>query len=108
MILRSDSRPCIYVVRVLDYVKIGWTQAWTRRWAALRTHAPVEPSVLLVQPGTLEDERALHALCRPWRTHGEWFHYCPEVRRRLGLYGWQTDPLGMMWDELITELEVQP
>lgn len=78
----------VYAVRVGDVVKIGHTtNLAARRWRLGATE------VLAFQPGTYDDEQALHAALVEHLHHGrEWYYPTPgvmavvnEMRERLGL-----------------------
>ena len=56
-------------------VKIGFTTSLSSRLRSLRTAHPKELSILLVFPGTQEDERDLHLRFANLRVGGEWFKY---------------------------------
>lgn len=64
----------VYFVRFSDRIKIGWSGNPTAR---LRNVPHDE--VLAIVPGTMEDERQMHAMFARFRVNGEWF----EAKRDL-------------------------
>jgi hypothetical protein len=60
-------------------IKIGFTDNWTRRKNSLQHGTYEELKKLLVMPGKLEGEQALHRLFSAHRIRGEWFRPAPEV-----------------------------
>lgn len=72
--------PCVYVIRFDDLVKIGWTANLGQRLIALRVPRTRLDRVLLVKPGTLADEHALHERFAAHRGRGrEYFHAAPDL-----------------------------
>lgn len=68
-VLSLDARGTVYVFRVQDMIKIGWTSNPNRRASQLKADA-----VLYFRAGTKRDERRLHELCADHLVKGkEWF-----------------------------------
>lgn len=61
-----------------DYLKIGYASNIKDRKKAYRTHT-LYTEWLDQKPGTLQDEAALHDLCKEWQVESEWFKNCQEV-----------------------------
>jgi hypothetical protein len=57
-----------------DLIKIGHTTNLRSRVRSLRTATPKELSVLLVIPGTRDDEQELHRRFSAHRAGREWFY----------------------------------
>jgi len=65
-----DTRPTfIYVIRRGRDVKIGFSRDPETRVRKLKA-----TEVIAIVPGTMDQERRLHFLCRGERIEGEWFH----------------------------------
>lgn len=71
--LQADD--VLYVVRGVEFVKIGFTNDLARRVSELQVGSPHELEVLLAIPGSLEDEAWVHEKFRAWRVRGEWFAF---------------------------------
>ena len=60
----------------LGAIKIGFTrQGVSNRLSALQTGCPAPLKVIGRFPGTVDDERRLHAAFRALHIHGEWFRW---------------------------------
>jgi hypothetical protein len=69
----------LYFIRLGDRIKVGYTENVDRRLTGL----PHE-ELLGVIPGTLEDEKAWHALLADYRAAGrEWYRAAPEVLTQI-------------------------
>lgn len=65
----------VYFVRIGDVIKIGWSSNLPKRFKALQGDA-----LLYSHPGTMQDERATHALFSHLLIRGhEWFRSAPEL-----------------------------
>lgn len=65
-----DARGTVYVIRVGELIKIGWTSNPNKRWNELQADA-----VLHSTPGTRRDEYRMHGQCIDHLAKGrEWFH----------------------------------
>lgn len=86
---RLRPRPgTIYVVAAGAAIKIGFTRRGAaERIRTLQTTAPQRLELVRAFPGTVEDERALHARFAAYREQGEWF------RREGEVAEWLTSPL---------------
>lgn len=70
-----DARGTVYVVRVADMIKIGWTSNPERRMRDLEADA-----VLHYQPGSRRDEYKLQSKCIDHLVKGrEWFDTSPAM-----------------------------
>jgi hypothetical protein len=70
-----DARGTVYVVRVKDMIKIGWTSRPKQRMEALGADA-----ILHYQAGTRRDEYKLQAKCMDHLVKGrEWFDSSPAM-----------------------------
>ncbi|MEW2463120.1 GIY-YIG nuclease family protein [Microbacterium sp. NPDC047426] len=76
----EDGERYIYLIGspVIRQVKIGLSDAPTRRATALQTGSPVQLLVILAIPGGPVLERMLHDYFKAYRTHGEWFDFGDE------------------------------
>lgn len=91
---KMDARPCIrrqpigkvYFARSGAYMKIGHSRDVNKRIKAINTSAPERVELMMVIPGTAEDEKRLHKRFQHLRSNGEWFHFtgelCEFVERR--------------------------
>jgi hypothetical protein len=74
---RRRERPgCIYLLHNphTGLVKIGYTQDLDKRKRDIEMMAGAELVLLGTKPGTMSDEKALHAEFASLRVIGEWFH----------------------------------
>ncbi len=72
-----DARGTVYVVRVADLIKIGWTSRPEKRMRELEADA-----ILHYQPGTRRDEYKLQGQCMDHLVKGrEWFDTSPSMIR---------------------------
>lgn len=70
-----DARGTVYIVRVKDMIKIGWTSDPERRMRQLEADA-----ILHYQPGTRRDEYKMQAQCMDHLVKGrEWFDTSPAM-----------------------------
>lgn len=70
-----DARGTVYVVRVQDMIKIGWTSDPHNRMRQLQPDA-----ILYNKPGTRRDEYQLQARCMDHLVKGrEWFDTSPSM-----------------------------
>ena len=68
-----DARGTVYMIRVGDLIKIGWTSSPKQRMKELKPDA-----ILHYKAGTRRDEYKLHALCIDHLVKGrEWFASSP-------------------------------
>ncbi len=68
-----EREPTVYVIGFGAYVKIGFSTDLPGRMLDLQEHAPAELTLYASFPGTIADERALHARFKGCRLRGEWF-----------------------------------
>lgn len=71
---RSTTPGLVYFMRFGDRVKIGFTTNLKNRSQAIP-----HDEVMATMPGTMRDEKALHARFAKHRIHHEWFDLAPEV-----------------------------
>jgi hypothetical protein len=81
---RSDEmaarEPIVYFIACGDaLIKIGHTTNLRSRLRSLRTATPKELRVLLVIPGTRDDEQELHRKFEAHRAGREWFSRCAAI-----------------------------
>lgn len=58
-----------------DYVKIGYSHDPSKRLKQLQTGNSTSLEMLVVIPGMITEERALHETFREYRVRGEWYRY---------------------------------
>ena len=56
-----------------EAVKIGYSTNPRARASQVRCNTPADVDLVGYIPGTVEDERAIHARLSEWRISGEWF-----------------------------------
>ena len=88
---RSDEmaarEPIIYFLACGDYlIKIGHTTNLPSRLRSLRTATPKELRVLLVIPGTRDDEQELHRKFDAHRAGREWFFRCDAILEFISVH----------------------
>lgn len=79
-LLRDVTGPTIYAIRLHNMVKIGYTENLARR---IRSY-PIASlqQLLLVRPGSKDEERAIHERFRPFTAAGrEWYAPAPHLMR---------------------------
>ena len=72
----------VYFIRAVNGtgpVKIGVSRNPTKRLAELSIWCPFALTVLATIPGGFDLEREYHVALADARSHGEWFHWTPEV-----------------------------
>ncbi len=75
------GEPLIYFVSAEgDRIKIGYSTNLNARLRSLRTSHPNGLEVLLVFPGTGDDEKQLHVQFAEFWIGGEWFGNCVAIR----------------------------
>jgi Meiotically up-regulated gene 113 len=75
------NEPVVYFISPDDgTVKIGFTTCLKSRLRSLRTAHPKKLMILLVVPGTREDEQELHRRFSNLRVRGEWFKLDETIR----------------------------
>jgi hypothetical protein len=87
----------VYFIGYTDRIKIGYSIHPRVRFETFR---PDE--VLLVLPGTMAHERALHELFKAHRIRGEWFHREPEILTFVAERHGENE-----WDEQAGDLKVR-
>ena len=78
---RSAASGVVYFLLVPDTnrVKIGWGLDGERRISEVARMCGGDSILLATVPGTQTDESRMHRRLRRYRTHGEWFIFCPDV-----------------------------
>jgi T5orf172 domain len=72
--------PTIYFISADDdLIKIGYTTNLSARLRSLRTAHPKELRILLVVPGSRDDEQELHRRFAAFRVGREWFSRCKPI-----------------------------
>jgi hypothetical protein len=69
----------VYFVRAGNFVKIGTTSNLDQRLASMLTDNPVEVEVLLIVPGSKEQEKTFHARFKEFHHRREWFRLDGEL-----------------------------
>jgi hypothetical protein len=64
-------------------VKIGYTTSLGKRLKTIQTSTTFSVTVLHAEPGTPDDERALHRRFAHFRKHGEWFWLKPPIEEYI-------------------------
>ncbi len=78
----------VYFIRPIGHVgpiKIGCTRATYRRTQQLGTWSPLPLELVTQTPGGIVVERQFHERHAAFRSHGEWFHWSPELQRDMDL-----------------------
>lgn len=70
----------VYVCKLADHVKIGFSTDVESRIASLQTSAPTPIHLLITFPSTQVIERELHKRFAAQRTKGEWFRHEGEIK----------------------------
>ena len=97
----------IYIVKQLDYVKIGYTSRFKKRFQELQVSSPVKLEVLGLIKGDKVDEKNFHDAFKHLSSNGEWFFYNDEIERfvealdkdlmwKYGLTEEKTSPIGLI------------
>jgi DNA-binding XRE family transcriptional regulator len=97
----------IYIVKQLDYVKIGYTSRFKKRFQELQVASPVKLEVLALIKGDRIDEKNFHDAFNHLSSNGEWFFYNDEIERfvealdkdlmwKYGLTEEKTSPIGLI------------
>jgi hypothetical protein len=76
----AAREPMVYFIACGDdLIKIGHTTNLPSRLRSLRTATPKELRVLLIIPGTRDDEQELHRKFAAYRAGREWFSRCDAI-----------------------------
>ena len=97
----------IYIVKQLDYVKIGYTSRFKKRFQQLQVASPVKLEILALIKGDRVDEKNYHDAFKHLSSNGEWFFYNDEIERfvealdkdlmwKYGLTEEKTSPIGLI------------
>ena len=80
----AAKEPVIYFISASDdLVKIGHTTSLNSRLRSLRTAHPMELCILLVSPGSRDDEQELHRRFADFRVAREWFKLSKEIKDHI-------------------------
>lgn len=83
----------VYFVRSGDRIKIGYSCRPKQRIASFAVHLPDEPELIGTVPGGRELEQRIHTVLDKYRTKGEWFRDCEDVRAVMSaVLGHSTEP----------------
>lgn len=76
-----DLTPRVYAVRWEKYIKVGYTTNFAKRLRSLTHGLPTDAlEVILSVPGNRWLEETVHVKLAAYRTRGEWYRDCLEVR----------------------------
>ena len=93
----------IYIVKQLDYVKIGYTSRFKTRLYQLQNGSPVKLEVLALIKGDKVDEKNYHDAFKHLSSNGEWFFYNDEIERFV-----ESLDKDLMWKYGLTEEKSSP
>ena len=93
----------IYIVKQLDYVKIGYTSRFKKRFQELQVSSPVKLEVLGLIKGDRVDENNFHNAFNHLSSNGEWFFYNDEIERFV-----EALDKDLMWKYGLTEEKLSP
>ncbi len=93
----------IYIVKQLDYVKIGFTSRFKKRFQELQVASPVKLEVLGLIKGDRVNEKNFHDAFKHLSSNGEWFLYNDEIERFV-----ETLDKDLMWKYGLTEEKLSP
>ena len=79
----APSGQYIYFVYSAGRIKIGFTRTTDVRHKQLTSTGPFPPVLILLIPGAIQDEQALHTQFADDRLHGEWFTPSETMRNYL-------------------------
>ena len=93
----------IYFIKQGDYVKIGFTSRFKKRFQQLQVSSPIKLEVLGLIKGDKVDEKNYHDAFKHISSNGEWFFYNDEIERFV-------DALDkdLMWKYGLTEEKLSP
>ena len=77
----------IYFIKAAEVcaVQIRWSRTPEQRRDTLAGWSPVELTMALKVPGTMQQEAKLHAKFERWHRRGEWFHACDALLQGISL-----------------------
>lgn len=81
--MREKKQRYIYFIQGADKIKIGIADNIAWRMADIANMSPVPVQLIGFVEGDESDEKALHIRFAEYRTHGEWFADCPELREYI-------------------------
>lgn len=76
----------VYCIQLGDRVKIGVARDVLSRFRQLQTAAPGRLRLVAYRPGTLADEKRLHAECAHDKVSGEWFQATTNVKASITMF----------------------
>lgn len=62
-----------------DRIKIGYATHPESRLKSISSMSPVPLRMVATMPGRISDEKSIHKRFANNRTHGEWFHFAPDI-----------------------------
>lgn len=87
-----ESNPCVYLMSVGNYLKIGKSYGdASTRLAGFRQCCPLPVSLVAIIPGDKKLEVRLHREFEAYRVRknedrgGEWYYYHPDIVRAFGI-----------------------
>ena len=93
----------IYIIKQLDYVKIGFTSRFKKRFQELQVASPVKLEAIGLIKGDKLDEKNYHDKFKHLSSNGEWFFYNDEIERFV-----ETLDKDLMWKYGLTEDIISP
>ena len=81
----AEHRGFVYFMAMGGFIKIGHSEWPIARLSNLQCGLPIEIILLAKFPGALDDEAAVHRVCRRLHVRGEWFR---ETRGLLAYIEW--------------------
>jgi hypothetical protein len=70
----SETECIVYGILAGSHIKIGISSRFKHRLHAIQTGVPMDVEILcLLNKGSRSVEKAIHALLKPYHSHGEWF-----------------------------------
>jgi DNA-binding XRE family transcriptional regulator len=93
----------IYIIKQLDYVKIGFTSRFKKRFQELQVASPVKLEAIGLIKGDKLDEKNYHDKFKHLSSNGEWFFYNDEIEKFV-----ETLDKDLMWKYGLTEDRISP
>ena len=69
----------VYAIRSAGVVKIGYSVKPHLRFCKISSESPAPCEMLGAWPGSVRDEKSVHAKFSHLRSHGEWFFYTADL-----------------------------
>lgn len=108
----------IYLIadKELTVCKIGYSKDVRKRLYELQTASPFKLHLYADRRGDSKLEHKIHKELTPWRMHGEWFTFCPEVVETFNTFedrpdlpkinGWMTTQIQDVLYEMMVSRDV--